>query len=102
MSYNILKVASAFTAIAALSLPIALHAGDKSQDRATKLQEIPPPTIDTDGDGKPDAWDRDGDGAPDAWDTNGDGRPDQLDNDGDGKPDTKLPEPTPTPPESKK
>lgn len=48
---------------------------------------VPPPTIDTNGDGTPDAWDRDGDGSPDAWDTTGDGMPDQLDQDGDGQPD---------------
>ena len=35
-----------------------------------------PPTIDSDGDGKADAWDRNGDGQPDAWDRNGDGQPD--------------------------
>ncbi len=49
--------------------------------------EIPAPTIDTDGDGKADAWDRSGNGQPDAWDTDGDGKPDLLDDNADGKPD---------------
>jgi hypothetical protein len=47
----------------------------------------PPPTIDTNKDGKADAWDRDANGIPDAWDVNDDGKPDLLDNNGDGKPD---------------
>ncbi|MEW4466235.1 hypothetical protein AB1K62_00195 [Parasphingorhabdus sp. JC815] len=46
-----------------------------------------PATIDTDGDGKMDAWDQRGDGKPDSWDTNGDGSPDAFDQDGDGAPD---------------
>lgn len=45
------------------------------------------PTIDTNNDGKADAWDRDNNGTADAWDTNGDGKPDKYDDDGDGKPD---------------
>jgi hypothetical protein len=55
----------------------------------------PPPTIDTNKDGKADAWDRDANGIPDAWDMNDDGKPDVLDNNGDGKPDE---EKAPTPP----
>lgn len=51
------------------------------------------PTIDTNADGKPDAWDRDGNGAADAWDTNADGKPDAYDVDGDGKPDQAPAEP---------
>ena len=51
----------------------------------------PAPTIDTDMDGKADAWDRDANGRPDAWDINGDGKPDIFDDDGDGKPDDKKP-----------
>ena len=54
---------------------------------------VPPPTMDTNEDGKADAWDRDGNGVPDAWDINGDGKPDLFDNDGDGKPDDKAPKP---------
>lgn len=58
----------------------------------------PPPTIDTNNDGKADAWDRDANGVPDAWDLNDDGKPDLLDNDGDGKPDSgKAPPPPPEP-----
>lgn len=49
--------------------------------------EIPPATIDTDGDGVMDAWDQRGDGRADTWDTDGDGRPDAIDRDGDGQPD---------------
>lgn len=51
---------------------------------------VPPPTIDSNEDGKADAWDRDGNGTPDAWDVNGDGKPDKFDDDGDGKPDDKA------------
>lgn len=50
-------------------------------------ESIPPATIDTNSDGKADAWDRNGDGKADAWDTNGDGKPDAADNNGDGLPD---------------
>jgi hypothetical protein len=46
-----------------------------------------PATIDSNGDGKPDAWDTNGDGRADAWDTDGDGKPDATDADGDGQPD---------------
>ncbi|MEP2989286.1 MAG: hypothetical protein ABJN65_10835 [Parasphingorhabdus sp.] len=60
---------------------------DEEQSKEAMESEIPAPTIDTNGDGTPDAWDRSGDGKPDAWDTNGDGRPDLLDDDGDGQPD---------------
>jgi hypothetical protein len=49
--------------------------------------QVPAPTIDTNEDGKPDAWDRDANGTPDAWDVNGDGKPDTMDNNGDGRPD---------------
>ena len=52
-----------------------------------KHSEIPAPTINSDGDGLPDAWDRSGDGQPDAGDEDGDGQPDLLDDNGDGKPD---------------
>jgi hypothetical protein len=56
---------------------------------------VPPPTIDSNEDGKADAWDRDGNGKPDAWDVTGDGKPDVFDNDGDGKPDDKALKPAP-------
>lgn len=75
----------------------AVHAADPAKD-SVKVpmaeKQVPPPTIDTDKDGKADAWDRDANGIPDAWDVNGDGKPDLLDNDGDGKPDeNKAPPP---------
>jgi hypothetical protein len=54
--------------------------------------KIPLPTMDTNGDSRPDAWDRDSNGVADAWDTDGDDKPDALDNDGDGKPDMKKKE----------
>ena len=60
---------------------------EKTSQEAPAESEIPAPTIDTDGDGKADAWDRSGNGQPDAWDTDGDGKPDLLDDNGDGKPD---------------
>jgi hypothetical protein len=56
-------------------------APDPAQDSAT------PATLDTNNDGKADAWDRDSNGTADAWDSNDDGKPDQFDDDGDGKPD---------------
>jgi len=56
-----------------------------------KGKHLPAPTIDTNGDGKADAWDRNGDGKADAWDRNGDGKPDAHDDDGDGKPDVLKP-----------
>jgi hypothetical protein len=63
----------------------------------------PPPTIDTNNDGKADAWDRDANGVPDAWDINNDAKPDLFDDNGDGKPDEgKTPPPpaeAPAPPE---
>lgn len=46
-----------------------------------------PATLDTNNDGKADAWDRDGNGTADAWDKDGDGKPDKFDDNGDGKPD---------------
>ncbi len=58
--------------------------------------QVPPPTMDTNEDGKMDAWDRDANGVADAWDVNGDGKPDVMDNDGDGKPDDGKTAPPPT------
>lgn len=54
---------------------------------STAADKTAPATIDSNSDGKADAWDRDGNGTADAWDTNGDGKPDKFDDDGDGKPD---------------
>jgi hypothetical protein len=65
---------------------------------APSSDKPPPPTIDSNNDGKADAWDRDANGIADAWDVNGDGKPDLMDDNGDGKPDEgKAP---PPPPES--
>jgi hypothetical protein len=55
----------------------------------------PAPTIDTNKDGKADAWDRDSNGIPDAWDVNGDAKPDLFDDNGDGKPDDSKASPPP-------
>lgn len=63
-----------------------------SAPEPAKEEQIPPPTMDTNADGKADAWDRDGNGVVDAWDTDGDSKPDALDNDNDGKPDAKKAE----------
>lgn len=106
MSKTVLRVALQTTVMMtmlgfsgmALAAPGAPQdAEDKmSQEAPPPESEIPAPTIDTNGDGKPDAWDRDANGVPDAWDVDGDGKPDLLDNDGDGRPDG---EKAPPPPE---
>ena len=84
---------------AGLGLSVAANAASPTEEAGVEqtvaqeapaddaMSEVPAPTIDTNGDGTPDAWDRSGDGAPDAWDTDADGKPDLLDDDGDGKPD---------------
>ena len=69
-----------------LGISAAAHAGEP-KSKAEPASEIPPPTIDTNGDRTPDAWDRDGNGRADAWDIDGDDRPDVVDDNGDGKPD---------------
>jgi hypothetical protein len=69
------------TALAAADPDAAAAPPASGQDAAT------PATLDTNNDGKADAWDRDSNGTADAWDTNGDGKPDKFDDDGDGKPD---------------
>jgi hypothetical protein len=69
-----------------LGLSVAANAAQTETPDEVQ-SEIPAPTIDTDGDGKMDAWDRDGDGQPDAWDSDADGKPDLLDDNADGKPD---------------
>ncbi len=91
-----LKVA--ILAALALILPFAagiVHAAETAKPKAMPEKAAPlsseklnsPPTIDSDKDGKADAWDRDANGMVDAWDTNGDNKPDRFDDDGDGKPD---------------
>jgi hypothetical protein len=113
MSNTPLKVALSICTALALSFSPAsvLAAGDKDKmtDKApAKMSaktpapegQVPPPTMDTNKDGKPDAWDRDANGVADAWDVNGDGQPDQVDNNGDGRPDdAKAPPPSPEPAE---
>ena len=72
---------------------VSLHGAAFAQPSPAPEGSVPPPTIDSNEDGKADAWDRDGNGVPDAWDVNGDGKPDKFDNDGDGKPDEKSEKP---------
>lgn len=90
-------------AVAAMLLPFAAGAAvaqsataDPSASQATGQSATAGSSstaagVDTNGDGKPDAWDRDSNGTADAWDTNGDGKPDAYDSDGDGKPDAAAP-----------
>ena len=84
-------VTGLFGAAALITVPSPASSAEPQKpaahDRAPAQDKTDAPTIDTNGDGKPDAWDRNGDGKPDAWDTNGDGKPDVFDNDQDGKPD---------------
>lgn len=88
----------AFAAATALILPFAagvVRAAEadrpsaESQMPANSVPEkaVPPPTMDSNRDGKADAWDRDANGKADAWDVNNDGKPDIFDDDGDGRPD---------------
>ncbi len=85
------RAALLLTAVAALALTTGAQAEPEKKEQPTATSKpargFPPATIDSNGDGKPDAWDRNGDGKPDAWDKNGDGKPDAVDNDGDGAPD---------------
>ncbi|MEJ5975908.1 hypothetical protein WG901_04635 [Novosphingobium sp. PS1R-30] len=60
-------------------------------DHTHSATSQPAATLDTNADGKPDAWDRDSNGTPDAWDTNADGKPDRYDTNSDGKPDSSTP-----------
>jgi|GEM_PF-1770232 len=69
-----------------VAIPFALLAMPAVM-QGLSAQESDAPTVDTDGDGTPDAWDKSGDGKADAWDTNGDGKADAWDTDGNGKPD---------------
>lgn len=78
-------VSAAMVAGTILSVPV--FAQMEGEVPSPEESAMPEPTIDTDGDGTPDAWDQRGDGRPDSWDVNGDGRPDVFDRDGDGQPD---------------
>ncbi|QLC25016.1 hypothetical protein HFP57_08250 [Parasphingopyxis algicola] len=72
---------------AVMAMAIGVTPALADSQESAEGQQVPPPTIDTNGDGTPDAWDRDGDGRPDAWDRDGDNMPDMVDDDGDGEPD---------------
>ena len=74
---------------------IALFSTRALAEPPTAATKPNPPTIDSNGDGKADAWDRNADGKADAWDANGDGKPDSWDDDFDGVADP-APKPTPT------
>lgn len=83
---------SILTAAAVLAMTGGAFAAEPKKPTASPetlkpATEVPPATIDSDGDGKADAWDRDANGKADAWDKNADGKPDAFDNDGDGAPD---------------
>jgi hypothetical protein len=100
------RVAAAFALLFVMPFAAGLvHAADPAKPATDKMSATapdkppPPPTIDTNKDGKADAWDRDANGVPDAWDVNGDGKPDLLDNNGDGKPDEGKAPPPPAEPE---
>ena len=93
MSKPIISLASA----AAMALVAAMSTASMATPEPVaaggdKAKGAPAPTLDSNGDGKPDAWDRNGDGKPDAWDKNGDGKPDAYDDDNDGQPDAPKPE----------
>jgi hypothetical protein len=75
------------TAFAASPDAAAAAGPDRSAGAAPSAGSPGPATLDTNNDGKADAWDRDSNGTADAWDKNGDGKPDAFDDDGDGKPD---------------
>jgi hypothetical protein len=73
-----------------------MSAPPQASEKVSPEKAVPPPSLDSNNDGKLDAWDRDANGVADAWDINGDGQPDQVDDNGDGKPDDmKNPAPAP-------
>ncbi len=78
-------VTTALAALVCAGPSLAQEPAPSSQ--APSNGTVPPPTLDTNGDGVMDAWDQRGDGRADTWDTDGDGRPDQVDSDSDGLPD---------------
>ncbi|MEM9500796.1 MAG: hypothetical protein AAF941_03005 [Pseudomonadota bacterium] len=94
-----LMIASALSGGLLITVPTSAQDTDPNAE-APPPAEVPPATIDTDGDGVMDAWDQRGDGQPDTWDTDGDGIPDAVDQDGDGQPDAPGTAPSETgPPE---
>jgi hypothetical protein len=92
-----LSLTSAALVLTCAGTSFAAKPDDKQADATASDKSIPAPTIDTNEDGKPDAWDRDANGTPDAWDINGDGKPDAVDDNGDGKPDDGNTAATPKP-----
>lgn len=76
---NVYKLPLLGLALAVVTSPLLAR---EISVRLQKENNIPPPTIDTNDDGVPDAWDRHKDGRPDAWDEDGDNVPDKFDNDG--------------------
>lgn len=92
MSKSRISLASvaAMALVAGLSTGSAV-ASESAAGGGEKAKQVPAPTIDSNGDGKADAWDRNGDGKADAWDRDGDGKPDAHDDNGDGQPDTPKP-----------
>jgi hypothetical protein len=73
---------------AALTLLLPFTIAVAHAEEPAAIDQLPAPTIDTNHDGKADAWDLDANGTADAWDTNADGKPDAFDKNGDGKPDS--------------
>ena len=77
-----ISLAAAITALSlsgtayAQTAPEAPPAPDAPTTAPAPEKAVPAPNVDTDADGKPDAWDTDGDGKADAWDKDGDGKPD--------------------------
>lgn len=76
-----------FLGSAALGLAVIAAPTIAGTTQDAGMSSDSPATIDSNADGKPDAWDTNGDSRADAWDTDGDGKPDTVDGDGDGKPD---------------
>ena len=88
---KLIKRAAIFAVAAISATALAYAQAEPAPTNTTPAPQgaVPPPTIDSNEDGKADAWDRDANGIPDAWDVNGDGKPDRFDDDGDGLPDDK-------------
>jgi hypothetical protein len=84
---NLVAGKVALALVLPLTAGVAFAAAPAGGAGAAQDPASAPATIDTNNDGKADAWDRDSNGTADAWDKNGDGKPDKFDDDGDGKPD---------------
>jgi hypothetical protein len=88
-------ITAGLLAPAAATGALAETESTEAADPGEATANVPPPTIDTNGDNTPDAWDRDGNSIADAWDVDGDMVPDLFDDDGDGAPDTRPPDTRP-------